>query len=121
MSVRFNTRVVIDAARYESRMKPRYQEAQKYLDNEVLKDCDRYVPMRTGNLRNSGIRGTTIGSGEVKYNASYARKMYYGRNFHFSKVKHPEACAFWFEKAKGVNLKKWLDGVSKILGGRSLG
>ena len=73
--------------------------------------------MRSGNLMNSGTTGTVIGSGKVEYNAPYARYMYYGVGFHFSKDKHPQACAQWFEKAKAAKKDAWLDGVNKIMKG----
>ena len=117
MNLRFNTRITVNKAHYEARMKPRYDEAQEWLDNEVLKDCDPYVPMRTGAAVRSGQTGTNIGSGEVKYNVPYAKRIYYGAKMHFSKAKHPQATAMWFEKAKAANKPKWLNGVNKILGG----
>lgn len=92
--------------------------AQKWLDNEVLKDCQPFVPMRSGNLMDSGVAGTTLGSGEVVYNAPYARRMYYGTNFNFSKLKHPQACAQWFEKAKALHKEDWRQGVQKIVKGK---
>lgn len=95
----------------------KFSAAQKFLDNEVLKDSDPFVPFRTGNLRNSGITGTVLGSGKVVYSAPYSKKMYYGFNFNFSKVKHPQACAQWFEKAKAIKKKAWLAGVDKIVRG----
>lgn len=91
--------------------------AQKWLDNEVLKDCQPFVPMRTGNLMNSGIHGTKLGSGEVEYNAPYAKKIYYGVHMKFSPLKHPQACALFFEKAKGIHKPKWKDGVQRKLRG----
>ena len=100
-----------------ARFHSRFQLAQKYLDNEVLKDSDPYVPMDTGNLRNSGIRGTTLGSGQVVYNAPYAQKCYYAKSTHFSPAKHPQACAQWFEKAKAIHKKKWLAGVDGVIKG----
>lgn len=98
------------------RFAPNYQKAQKWLDNEVLKDCDPYVPKRTGNLIHSGILGTKIGSGKVIYNAPYAKINYYGTNRKFSKDKNPKACAQWFEAAKAVKKKSWEKGVKKIIG-----
>lgn len=100
-----------------SRLNGCVDRAQKWLDNEVLKDCQPYVPMDTGNLMNSGVSGTTLGSGEVIYTAPYAHRMYYGVNFNFSKLKHPQACAQWFEKAKASCKKDWKDGVEKVLKG----
>ena len=101
-----------------ARLEGDIHKAQKWLDNEVLKDCEPYVPMRTGNLMNSGVAGTKLGSGEVVYNAPYAKTTYYGKNFNFSKAKHPQACAQWFEKAKAVNKEKWRQGVQKIVKGK---
>ena len=43
--------------------------------------------------------------------------VYYGGNMNFGKKPHPNACAFWFEKAKAVNKEKWLSGVRKIMTG----
>ena len=50
---------------------------QKAVDSEVLRRSDPYVPFRAGFLKKSGILGTKIGSGEVIYNAVYAKKNYY--------------------------------------------
>ena len=47
---------------------------QKYIDSEVLRCCDSYVPMLTGKLKQSGITSTVVGSGMVHYNTPYARK-----------------------------------------------
>lgn len=101
----------------EARFHSKFQQAQKFLDNEVLKDSDPFVPMDTGNLRNSGIRGTVLGSGQVIYNAPYARHCYYGKKIHFSPAKHPQATAQWFEKAKALHKKKWLSAVDRVIKG----
>lgn len=93
-------------------------QAQKYLDSQVLKDTDKYVPMRTGILAKSGILGTRIGSGEIEYVALYAKKIYYGVNIRLSKSRHPLAQAKWFEASKAVNKRSWLTEVRRIAGGR---
>lgn len=110
-------RLIIHTQACVSRFNPKYKKAQMYLDSEVLKDSAPYVPMRTGNLMNSGQTGTTLGSGKVQYNAPYAKRMYYGTHFNFSKDKHPQACAQWFEKAKAIKKKNWIAGVNRIIRG----
>lgn len=100
-----------------NRLNGNVERAQKWLDNEVIKHCQPYVPMRSGNLMNSGISGTTLGSGEVVYSAPYANRCYYGKHMNFSKEKHPQACAQWFEKAKSIHKGDWKEGVQKILKG----
>lgn len=100
-----------------NRLDPNFVKAQKWLDNEVVKDCTPYVPMRTGQLFRSGESGTNYGSGVVKYTAPYAHSCYYGKNTKFSKLHHPKACAQWFEPAKAANKKKWISGAKKIVKG----
>jgi len=45
----------------------RIKRAQMWLDSEVIKDCNPYVPFRTGALAGSAIRHTIIGSGQITY------------------------------------------------------
>ena len=115
--MKIDARLVLNKKYTINRFDPRYQKAQEFLDNEVVKDCTPYVPMRTGALMRSGITGTKPGTGRVVYNAPYSKRMYYGINYHFSKDKHPQACAQWFEKAKATKSNAWLTGVDKIIKG----
>ena len=101
-----------------NRFHPRYHQAQRFLDSEVLRTSAPYVPMRSGELMRSGDKGTKIGSGEVEYNAPYAKRMYYGLSFNFSKDKHPPACAQCFEKTKVANIAASKNCVQKIIGGK---
>ena len=55
----------------------KFSTAQKNFDMEVLKLCDKYVPMDTGVLKNSAQIASNIGSGELVWNAPYAHKVYY--------------------------------------------
>ena len=108
-------KVNIDTRKCVGRFGPKYSKAQQFLDNEVLRDCTPYVPVRTGNLFMSGITGTKLGSGKIVYNASYARKVYYGLGMNFSKKKHPQACAQWFEKVKPLKKAQWIASARKIM------
>ncbi|MEE7581836.1 MAG: capsid protein, partial [Oscillospiraceae bacterium] len=38
-----------------------FDRVQVFIDNEVLRKCDPYVPMDTGMLKKSGILGTVVG------------------------------------------------------------
>ena len=100
-----------------SRFDPKYQLAQSRLDSEVVRCSSPYVPMRSGTLMRSGENGTKLGSGQVVWNTPYARRMYYGLNYHFSTDKHPQACAQWFEKAKAVYKDAWLKVVQETMKG----
>lgn len=115
MSAKVTVRLELDSPRVQQRFDQRFQKAQKFLDSEVLRCSAPYVPMRDGNLMRSGTNGTHLGSGQVIYNAPYAKRMYYGLSYNFSRDKHPQACAQWFEKAKATSKKHWMDGVAQII------
>lgn len=104
---------------------------QKFIDSEVLRTSEPYIPMDTGKLKQSGISGTVVGSGKIVYNSPYARYQYYGKvmvgaapkrltssnlTYHAGDARRG---AFWFERAKADNLDDILKGAAKILGGRA--
>ncbi|MDE6848108.1 MAG: minor capsid protein [Ruminococcus sp.] len=50
---------------------------QTYVDSEILRRSDSLVPFDTGSLKRSGITGTRIGTGVIKYTAPYAKRQYF--------------------------------------------
>lgn len=94
---------------------PNADKAQEFVDSEVLRRCDPFVPKDTGELIRSGIRETRLGSGRVVYRTPYARRWYYHpANFQGA----PKRGNYWFERMKASGGKKAiLRGVAKITGG----
>lgn len=86
---------------------------QKFVDSEVIRRCDPYTPMDTGYLKGSAPKiGTKIGSGEVIYNAPYAKRQYYtnkGSGMRGGK---------WFERMKIDHKDDILKGARAIAGGK---
>ena len=114
MSVRFN---INGLGRILSLTKG--SKVQEYIDNEVLKRCEPYVPKNTGNLIKSGWESTKLGSGNIVYGADYAAAMYYGIsksgkpfNYHNS----PQRGAYWFERMKAQSIPSILGGAAKLCG-----
>jgi hypothetical protein len=97
--------------------KDEFKKVQEYVDNEVLRKCDPYVPMDTGTLKKSGILGTVVGSGEVVYNAPYARKQYYTNKGNGNHNKSGLRGSYWFERMKSDHKRDILDGAKNILKG----
>lgn len=94
------------------------QKAQLWLDNEIVKDSEPFVPFLSGDLNKSPYKvGSVKGDGKIIYNEPYAAKMYYGEDFNFTKTFHSLAGPYWFEKAKVINEQRWIDGVNKIVKG----
>ena len=91
-------------------------KVQQFIDSEVLRLCDPYVPMDTGQLKQSGIRHTRIGSGRVVYKTPYARRMYYNPQYKFQGA--PMRGAYWFERMKANHKDQILKGAAKVAGAR---
>src|SRR5919108_1919849 len=120
---------------WNKNFKPKFEEqyitAQQFIDSEVLKDCEPYVPFRTGVLIFTGTTGTKIGSGTVSWIAPYARYQYYGKVMVPSPFGGPKILtkrnlqyhgggkrgAFLFERAKGVHKDRWIKGAGAISAG----
>lgn len=82
--------------------------AQAKLDTQVIKDSNVFCPEDVGTLRDSALLNSRIGTGEIRWATPYAKRLYYGVNFNFSRDKNPNARAKWFEEAKARYLKDWL-------------
>lgn len=91
---------------------------QTFIDNEVVRLSDRYVPMRTGTLKKA--IGTVYGSGEVKYNTPYAHKNYYENRGRGNEGTSNGGLRgrMWFERMKSVYLERILNGAKRLAGGR---
>jgi hypothetical protein len=88
--------------------------AHAALDSQIIKDTDPFVPFRTGMLASSPIRaGSQVGL--IEYKTPYARSCYYGVNWNFRKVFHPQATHHWLEKAKVIWFRQWVRIVNYIL------
>lgn len=87
-------------------------EVQKYIDSEVLRLTDPYVPMDTGALKESGIRHTKVGSGKVVYKTPYARRQYFENKGNGLRGKQ------WFERMKADHRDEILRGAAKKAGAK---
>lgn len=134
------TRVVIKST--QALMAARGLEAhgavQKYIDSEVLRLDAPFMPFQSGQLIQSGIHGTDVGSGIVRYNAPYARYLYYGKvmvapngsawakkgerkrvtgkdiRYHGA----PMRGSYSFERMKTAHQRNILQGAARVAGGR---
>lgn len=85
---------------FAAKWNKRFEAVQKFVDSEVLRRVEPYVPLRTGTMIRTGILGTKVGSGAVKWIAPYSSNQYYrGRKPGASKS-GPLRGRFWFERWK---------------------
>jgi hypothetical protein len=93
----------------------KFSKAQWFVDNEVLRLCEPYIPLRTGMLVMSGILGTNVGEGVVSWIAPYARYQYYSPRKPGSET-GPLRGPYWFERMKAVSGTTILAGARRIAG-----
>jgi hypothetical protein len=92
----------------------KFSNAQKFVDNEVLRLCEPFIPLRTGMLIMSGILGTQIGSGTVCWIAPYARAQYYSPRKPGSQT-GPLRGPFWFNRMKTLFAISIIQGAKQIM------
>lgn len=122
-------------------------KVQKFIDAEVIRQCEPYVPFDEGVLTASASIATRVGSGEVIYNTPYAHYQYYGevygpnipmtiggeqtfrspsgarkvptgQKLTYNKEVHPLAGSFWFHRMVADHKKDILEGAKNIAGVR---
>lgn len=95
-------------------------KVQKYVDSEVLRCSDPYIPFLTGKLKESGTTSTVVGSGMVHYNTPYARKNYYKNRGNGVQGTNRSGLRgrLWFERMKKDHLPHILKGVKRIAGAK---
>ncbi len=88
------------------------QKAQKFLDSEILRKCDPYIPFKTGMLRDSGILGTKVGSGRIRWIAPYAKRQYY------KGLSSGKRGRYWLKRAMTAHGKEIQRGTQKMIDGK---
>lgn len=101
---------------FQPKHQQRFSRAQKFIDSEVLRRSEPYIPLLTGMLVKSGILGTVPGSGLVSWIAPYARKNYYLARKPGSQT-GPLRGPLWFERMKAVDGQDIIAGARRIAGG----
>ena len=111
-----NTELLKWNEEFTKKWQSKFDKAQKVIDSEVLRRCEPYIPLITGNLIKSGIAGTVIGSGEVIWLASYAKKVYYNPNATIGRPTGPLRGRYWFERMKTDHLETIIKKVKTAYG-----
>lgn len=90
-------------------------KVQKFIDSEVLRLSDPYIPKDTGTLARSGTIHTVIGSGNVQYRTPYARTVYYSNTGHGRNGMAYGGLRgkLWFERMKADKKKQILESARR--------
>ena len=107
---------------WNSNFRPKWQrrhsQAQMFVDSEVLRLSEPFIPLQTGMLVKSGILGTEVGSGKVEWIVSYVRRHYYGKRKPGSETGAHRGPR-WFERMKAVHKSAIIRGARRLAGGKS--
>lgn len=88
---------------------------QAFVDSEIIRLADPYVPFRTGALKDSAILNTVIGQGEIVYATPYAKRLYYHPEYNFNDA--PMRGAHWGERMWADYGDEIIQGAAKMAGG----
>jgi len=94
----------------------RYDDAQTFVDSEVLRGTEPFTPLLTSMLIKSSILGTFVGSGEVAWIVPYARRQYYSPRAPGS-MTGPLRGPYWYERWKAIFGEKLIRDARKLAGG----
>lgn len=111
--IALNARFKWNAGKGPAQVKNQKIIAHAALDAQIIKDTTPFVPMVTGMLASSPIRNKVVGV--ITYDTPYARRLFYGITFNFTKTFHPAAGPQWTERSKSLWMKKWTELVIKLL------
>jgi len=100
---------------FQPKWQGRFSKAQMFVDSEILRRSEPYIPLDTSMLIKSGILGTKIGSGLVQWIALYARAQYYLVRKVGSQTGTLRG-SLWFERMKKSYGKKIIAGAKRIAG-----
>jgi hypothetical protein len=98
----------LDKSKLNAKIKKRMETVQPILNQQVIKDSNYYAPKVRGDLQDSAIKGTDMNSTKIIWAIPYARRLYYGIDFNFTKTSNPNARAKWFEEAKAKKKDEWV-------------
>ena len=92
---------------------------QKFIDSEVLRHVDKYVPMRSGFLKNCAKLASVIGSGIIRYTAPYAKSNYYSNRGFGTQgtAQNGLRGRLWFERMKTACRDIIIEGAARMAGG----
>lgn len=123
-----------------NRFEKQFQEAQYYLDSQIMNDMVPYMPHRDGNFVNvTRLQSAALaGSGKVVAAAPPMGRFLYEGKVMVDPVTgspwarkgakkvvterpltygNPKATPYWFDTAKDAHGKSWVKGVKRIAGG----
>lgn len=104
----------LNKGKIKSRADKASKKAQFILDEQVLKDSNDFAPRDTGTLVESSLQHSRVGSGALRWQTPYARRLYYNPSFNFSRDRNPKASGMWFEKAKSSFKAQWIALSDKV-------
>lgn len=138
MQAKVKTIVKFDPVKTYKEFEASFNRARRMVKSEIVKDSAKFTPMRDGTLKRSVIPSSTRDDQYLIWNTPYAKFLYKGlvmvdpltgspyarkgarkilkvphKNLKFYKGANSRAGSEWFNKAKEMNLNKWLKIYSK--------
>lgn len=104
---------VHNAAMTIDRLKAKYDDVMPIVGRKIMDDCNVFVRMRTGALKNSAR--VEDGGKSIRWRTRYAKRVYYTGTP--SKAANPNASLRWCEKAKRAYSQSWAADITERVNG----
>lgn len=110
-----SVKIDIDPRRIEARIQGAIDTGLPILTDAIRKDCDYYVKVDQGTMRDSAATASDFDAGKIVYNTKYARRQYYTMRALRPPGGNPHASRRWFWMAKRRFLPRWIEQAQAIM------
>ena len=109
-----SVKIEINKAACAAKVETAWESCLPELSNEILKDCQRYVKVRSHELETSALIHSDLKHGQLVWKTPYARRQYWEIKTALKGV-NPEASWQWAELAKRRHLDEWTRRAQQLL------
>lgn len=109
-------KISVTSGQVVARVKGAFDTALPMLCSEIREDCNRYVKMDTGALRDSSYLHSNLAAGEIVWQTPYAKFQYWTIDTAHKDV-NPNATWRWCETAKQRHGARWAEQAERLMEG----
>ena len=107
-----SVKVILDMRKVKNRIENGKTRCKEKVTEAVIQFGNEYCPEDQGDLKDSALYASKPHEGEAVWDREYAKRLYYGVKFKFSKDKNRQATYEWANKGVHDN-KKEIDQIAQ--------
>ena len=104
-------KIDINPGQIQARIDAAWKKGLPMLASEILRDCNEFVKLREGTLRDSSEWASKFEEGIIAWDTPYARRQYW----EIPTAYEPGRCWQWCEAAKARYQQRWQKQAEELL------